>query len=101
MLEAATKVIPNISKPGKLRALIELAGYKESAVWCRTLDEAKGAIGHGVVGEISDEVARYVLQSLIDQGKAEIITSDYPGIFTTPEGTLGWNIYLRKPEKES
>jgi len=87
-----------------------------TAHWCRTIEEVKGVIHDSMWNyyhdvevqkheahegykmkeihiKVNESVARSALEYLMKDGNAEIVQSQYPGIYTTPEHTLGWMIH--------
>jgi hypothetical protein len=86
---------PRILFKGKPANVIDIArtsGYKQSAVWCHTVEELIGVIGGGEIGAISREHALLVAEEMVKQGYAERVTGD--GIF------LGWNIHSKDKIEE-
>lgn len=97
MAEMVTEDQPRIpfnGKPTKISDIATSSGYPNSSVWCKNIDEVVGVIGRGVVGAITPEHAKLVIDEMVTLGLAEKITRD--------DEFLGWNIYSQgKSEEQS
>ena len=96
--------------------LYSLVQSDNTAFWCRTIEDVIGVIHdsawnyyHDIEVQkhanhswykmqpihvsVSEIIARKVINHFIADGRAEVVPSHYPGIYTTPEKTLGWVIH--------
>jgi hypothetical protein len=98
MAEADSPFIKIGDHKEPLEKFVEGAGRKNSAVWCRNIDELRGFLTYGRIDlEISEADAGRVVKRLIEKGMAEeIIGKDGK--------QLGWNIHHNEeasPEPEA